>query len=248
MSSRAARPAPPRSPRPTLTGSPPSTARSTPSSTSTPRARSPRPATSTGGAPPARSLDVMAGVPIAVKDVMATKGCRPPAARRSSRAGSALRRHAGSRLRAAGMPILGKTNMDEFAMGLHRALGLRPDPQPVGPRAHPRRVRGGSSAAVAAFEAPLAIGTDTGGRSASPRPSPARSASPPTAASRASASWPWPPASTRQALLAHRARRGPAALGDRRPRPARLDSIDAPAPPVVEAARHGDVKACASVW
>ena len=46
---------------------------------------------------------------------------------------------------------------------LDRELGVRPDAQPVGPDPDPGRLVGGSSAAVAAFEAPLAIGTDTGG-------------------------------------------------------------------------------------
>ena len=69
-----------------------------------------------------------------------------------------------ARLRDAGVVILGKTNMDEFAMGSsteHSAYG--PDPQPVGPDRIPGGSGGGSAAALAAFEAPLAIGTDTGG-------------------------------------------------------------------------------------
>ena len=68
-----------------------------------------------------------------------------------------------SRLRAAGMPILGKTNMDEFAMGSsteHSAYG--PTRNPWDLERIPGGSGGGSSAAVAAFEAPLAIGTDTG--------------------------------------------------------------------------------------
>jgi aspartyl-tRNA(Asn)/glutamyl-tRNA(Gln) amidotransferase subunit A len=68
------------------------------------------------------------------------------------------------RLRAADVVILGKTNMDEFAMGSsteHSAYG--PTHNPWDLERIPGGSGGGSSAALASFEAPLAIGTDTGG-------------------------------------------------------------------------------------
>ncbi|WP_026549620.1 Asp-tRNA(Asn)/Glu-tRNA(Gln) amidotransferase subunit GatA [Arthrobacter sp. Br18] len=111
------------------------------------------------------ALHPLAGVPIAVKDLIVTKG-------QPTTAGSRILEGWQSpydatvieKLRAARMPILGKTNLDEFAMGSsteHSAYG--PTRNPWDLDRIPGGSGGGSAAAVAAFEAPLALGTDTGG-------------------------------------------------------------------------------------
>jgi aspartyl-tRNA(Asn)/glutamyl-tRNA(Gln) amidotransferase subunit A len=115
-----------------------------------------------GAGRPASALD---GVPIAVKDILVTDGLPTTCGSRILEGWvPPYDATVVARLKAAGLPILGKTNMDEFAMGSsteHSAYGPTRNPWDL------ERIPGGSgcgsAAAVAAFEAPLAIGTDTGG-------------------------------------------------------------------------------------
>lgn len=107
----------------------------------------------------------LAGVPLALKDVFATTDMPTTCASKILEGWmSPYDATVTKRLRAAGIPILGKTNMDEFAMGSsteNSAFG--PTRNPWDTERVPGGSGGGSAAALAAFQAPLAIGTDTGG-------------------------------------------------------------------------------------
>lgn len=107
----------------------------------------------------------LAGVPLALKDILVTRGLRTTAASRILE--NFIPPYDGtvvSRLRDAGAVILGKTNMDEFAMGSsneNSAFGAVQNP--AAPGRIPGGSSGGSAAAVAANLCAAAIGTDTGG-------------------------------------------------------------------------------------
>ncbi|HEY2506841.1 MAG TPA: Asp-tRNA(Asn)/Glu-tRNA(Gln) amidotransferase subunit GatA [Streptosporangiaceae bacterium] len=190
-------------------------------------------------------LGPLAGVPLALKDVFTTRdmpttcgsrilqGWRPPYDATVTR-----------RLRDAGVIILGKTNMDEFAMGSsteNSAYGTTRNPWDLS--RVPGGSSGGSSAAVAAYEAPLAIGTDTGGSIRQPaavcgivgtKPTYGGSSRYGVVAFASSLDTPGPLARTvLDAALLHEAMSGHDPLDS--------TSVDAPVPPVVAAARQADV-------
>ena len=191
-------------------------------------------------------LHILAGVPIAVKDIATTKGL-------PTTCGSRILEHwippydatIVTRLKAVGMPILGKTNMDEFAMGSsteHSAFG--PSHNPWDLERIPGGSGGGSSAAVASYQAPLAIGTDTGGSIRQPAAVTGTVGTKPTyggvsryglIALASSLDQAGPVSRTvLDAALLH------SVIGGYDPMDS--TSIDAPVPPVIEAARRADVK------
>jgi aspartyl-tRNA(Asn)/glutamyl-tRNA(Gln) amidotransferase subunit A len=113
----------------------------------------------------AEPLGKLAGLPVAVKDILCQRGERTTCA---SRMLAEFRPpyDAGviERLRAADAVLIGRTNMDEFAMGgSTQNSAFQPTRNPWDLTRTPGGSSGGSAAAVAAQMAPLAIGTDTGG-------------------------------------------------------------------------------------
>ena len=190
-------------------------------------------------------LGPLAGVPVAVKDLFATvgmpttcgskilQGWRPPYESTIT-----------TRLRDAGAVLIGKTNMDEFAMGSYTEnSGFGPSHNPWDLDKVPGGSSGGSSAAVAAYEAPLALGTDTGGSIRQPaavcgvvgtKPTYGGSSRYGVVAFASSLDTPGPLGRTvLDAALLHEVMSGHDPMDS--------TSINAPVPPVVEAARHADV-------
>lgn len=191
-------------------------------------------------------LGPLAGVPLALKDIFTTKGI-------PTTVGSKILEGwippydatVTKRLKDAGIVILGKTNMDEFAMGSsteNSAYG--PTGNPWDLTRIPGGSGGGSSAALASYQAPLAIGTDTGGSIRQPAAVTGTVGVKPTyggvsrygmVAFSSSLDQGGPCARTvLDAALLHEAIAGYDPLDS--------TSIDAPVPSVVEAARNGTVQ------
>jgi aspartyl-tRNA(Asn)/glutamyl-tRNA(Gln) amidotransferase subunit A len=190
-------------------------------------------------------LGPLAGVPVAVKDLFATVGM--PTTCGSKILGDWHPPYESTitqRLRNAGAILIGKTNMDEFAMGSSTEnSGFGPSHNPWDLAKVPGGSSGGSAAAVAAHMAPLALGTDTGGSIRQPaavcgivgtKPTYGGSSRYGVVAFASSLDTPGPLGRTvLDTALLHEVMSGHDPMDS--------TSIDAPVPPVVEAARHGDV-------
>jgi len=191
-------------------------------------------------------LGPLAGVPIAHKDVFTTADMPTTAASKMLEDWQPpYDATVTARLREAGLVILGKTNMDEFAMGSSTEnSAYKVTHNPWDTTRIPGGSSGGSSAAVAAFEAPLATGTDTGGSIRQPaavcglvggKPTYGGSSRYGLIAFASSLDTPGPFArNVLDAAMLHEAFSGHD--------PRDSTSIDAPVPAVVEAARNGDVE------
>src|SRR5262245_6476473 len=111
------------------------------------------------------ALHPLLGLPVALKDLISVAGGQCTAGSRILEGYVApYDAHITERLRNAGAVLLGKTNMDEFAMGSSNEYsGFGPVSNPWDLDTVPGGSSGGSAAAVASFHAPFGIGTDTGG-------------------------------------------------------------------------------------
>ena len=110
-------------------------------------------------------LGPLAGIPLAVKDLFCMTGAPTTAGSRILEGWHPpYNATVTQRVLDAGLVVLGKTNLDEFAMGSSTEnSGYGPTRNPWALDRIPGGSGGGSAAALAAFEAPLALGTDTGG-------------------------------------------------------------------------------------
>jgi len=193
-----------------------------------------------------QTLSPLAGVPLALKDVLTQQGV-------PTTAGSKILQGwrppydstVVAKLKAAGVVIVGKTNMDEFAMGSSTEnSGYGPTFNPWDLSRTPGGSSGGSAAAVSAYETPIAIGSDTGG-----------SIRQPAALTGIVGVRPTYGAVSRFGLIAYSSsldQAGPFGrtvldtallheiISEHDPKDA--TSINAPVPAVVHAARNGDVK------
>ncbi len=193
-----------------------------------------------------QALGPLAGVPIAVKDLLSYEGLPTTAGSRIlENYRPVYNATIVQRLIDNDLVILGKTNLDEFAMGSStETSAFGPTHNPWDLERIPGGSGGGSSAALAAFEAPLAIGTDTGGSIRQPASVTGTVGVKPTyggtsrygvIAMASSLDQPGPCARTvEDAALLHEVICGHDPLDS--------TSIDQPVPPVVEAARRADVR------